>query len=94
MDNGYEVVAQAGTRYRGDFFLAPDYQPWVLSEAEFQSNASLTLASPADWSLTAYVNNIEDHRRSVQVGTNTVIGHSTAITTAPRTYGVRVSKSF
>lgn len=94
MDNGYEVVAQAGTRYRGDYFLAPDYQPWVLSEAEFQSNASLTLASPADWSLTAYVNNIEDHRRSVQVGTNTVIGHSTAITTAPRTYGVRVSKSF
>ncbi len=83
-----------GTRYRSDFFLAPDYQPWVVSPAEFQSSASLTLVSPADWSLAAYVNNIEDNRRPVQVGTNTVIGHSTAITTAPRTYGVRVTKSF
>ena len=90
-----KIILQGGTRYRGDFYVAPGYQPWLLSKADFESDASLTYSPGSDrWFVSGYVNNIEDNRRVVQASTNGGLGTVTAITTAPRTYGVRVGARF
>ncbi|WP_428630158.1 TonB-dependent receptor [Sphingopyxis sp.] len=91
----YNLVAQGGTRYRGDFFAATTYFPWVVSPAGFQSDASLTLAPKSDrWFVTAYVNNIENTRRLAQANVNLSVGTMTGLATAPRTYGLRIGGKF
>jgi iron complex outermembrane recepter protein len=93
--DGYKLVAAGGTRWRGDFFAATSYQPWVISKAAFQSDASLTLAPDANrWFITAFVNNIEDKRRITQSNVNATLSTQSAIATAPRTYGVRIGARF
>ncbi len=91
----YNLMAQGGTRYRGDFFAATTYFPWVVSPAGFQSDASLTLAAKSDrWFVTAYVNNIENTRRLAQANVNLSVGTMTGLATAPRTYGIRIGGKF
>ncbi|UVO51046.1 TonB-dependent receptor [Sphingomonas sp. SUN019] len=93
--DGFKLVAQGGTRWRGDFFAATSYQPWVISKAVFQSDASLTLAPESDdWFVAAFVNNIEDKRRITQSNVNATLGTQSAIATAPRTYGIRIGGRF
>ncbi|MEY2942610.1 MAG: hypothetical protein RLY97_624 [Pseudomonadota bacterium] len=92
---GYKLVATASTRYRGDFFAATSYQAWVVSKGAFQSDASLRLSPDADgWSITAFVNNIENKRRMTQSNVNGTLGTQSAIATAPRTYGIRIGARF
>ena len=92
---GFDLVAQAGTRYRGDFFAATSYQPWAVSLSGFQSNASLTLTpESARWSVTGFVNNIENTRRITQSNVNATLSTQSAIATAPRTYGLRIGAKF
>ena len=91
----FDLVVRGGTRYRGDFFAATSYQPWVVSQAGFQSNASVSLVPHSDrWSLTAYVNNIENSQRYSQVNVNGALSTQSAVATAPRTFGLRVSARF
>lgn len=91
----FKLVATGGTRYRGDFYAATTYFPWLISKAAFQSDASLTLSPNTDrWSITAFVNNIENTRRISQANANLSLGTVTAIATAPRTYGLRVGGHF
>ena len=93
--NGFRLVATGGTRWRDDFYAATSYQPWVISKAAFQSDASLTLAPDSDrWFVTAFVNNIENKRRITQANINASLGTMSAIATAPRTYGLRVGAKF
>ena len=91
----FSVIGRVGTRYRGDFFAATSYQSWVVSEAGFQSDASLTLEPHSDrWSLTAFANNIENTRRITQSNVNGTLFTQSAVATAPRTYGLRVGARF
>ena len=91
----YKLVATASTRWRGDFFAATSYQPWTISKAAFQSDASLTLAANSDaWFVTAFVNNIENKRRITQSNVNATLGTQSALATAPRTFGLRVGAKF
>lgn len=91
----FNLVARGGTRYRGDFFAAPSFQPWVISRAGFQSDASLTLSPASDrWFVTAYVNNIENTRRITQSNQGNALGTQSGIATAPRTYGIRIGGKF
>ena len=91
----FDLVARGGTRYRGDFFAATSYQPWVVSPAGFQSNFSLSLVPHSDrWSVTAFVNNIENKQRLSQVNVNGSLLTQSALATAPRTFGLRVSARF
>lgn len=93
--DGFDLVARAGTRYRGDFYAATTYHPWVISEASFQSDASLTLAPNSDrWFISTYVNNIEDERRISQSNINGSLTTQSALATAPRVYGVRIGTKF
>lgn len=93
--DGFELVAQAGTRWRGDYFAATSYQPWTISPEGFQSDASLTLAPDSDdWFVTAFVNNIENTRRLTQSNVNNSLGTQSGVATAPRTYGIRLGGRF
>lgn len=91
----WKLVAQAGTRWRGDFFAATTFHPWVVSKAAFQSDASLTLAPDTDrWFVSAFINNIENERRITQSNVNATLFTQTAVATAPRTFGVRFGAQF
>ena len=93
--NSYKLVAQGGTRWRGEYFAATSYQPWTISKAAFQSDASLTLSPDSDaWFASLFVNNIEDKRRITGSNLNSSLGTQSAVATAPRTYGVRVGGRF
>ncbi|UAJ12571.1 TonB-dependent receptor [Glacieibacterium megasporae] len=93
--DGYKLVGQVGTRWRGDFFATTSFQPWTISKAAFQSDASLTLSPDADrWFLTAFINNIEDKRRITQSNVNATLNVQSAVASAPRTFGVRVGARF
>ena len=93
--DGFKLVAAASTRYRGDFFAATSYQPWVISRAGFQTDASLTLAPETNrWFVTAYINNVENTRRISQSNVNATLGTQSAIASAPRTYGLRIGAKF
>ncbi|NIJ07324.1 iron complex outermembrane receptor protein [Sphingomonas vulcanisoli] len=90
----YKLVAQVGTRYRGAYYIAATYQPWTYSKGAFQSDASLTLSPAGDrWFITGFINNIENKRRLIQDAPG-AIGTLGAITSDPRTFGVRVGVHF
>ena len=93
--DGFKLVAAGGTRWRGDFFAATSFQPWTISKAAFQSDASLTLMPDSErWFVTAFVNNIEDKRRITQSNVNATLFTQSAVATAPRTYGLRIGAKF
>jgi iron complex outermembrane receptor protein len=92
---GFKLIGTAGTRWRGDFFAATSFQPWTISKATFQSDASLTLAPDSGrWFVTAFINNIENKRRITQSNVNATLNTQSAISTAPRTFGLRVGARF
>ncbi|NIJ07307.1 iron complex outermembrane receptor protein [Sphingomonas vulcanisoli] len=93
--DGFKLVLEGGTRWRGDFYAATSYQPWVISKATFQSDASATLSPDSEWwSVTAFVNNIENKRRLTQSNTNGTLNTQSGLATAPRTFGVRLGARF
>ena len=93
--DGFKLVATVGTRWRGDYYAATSYQPWVISQAAFQSDASLTLTPDSDrWFITAFINNIENERRISQSNVNGTLGTQSAVASAPQTYGLRIGAKF
>ena len=91
----YNLVAQGGTRWRGNYFASTSYQPWTISRSVFQSDASLTLSPASDaWFASVFVNNIENHRRITQSNVSNTLGTQSAISTPPRTYGLRIGARF
>jgi iron complex outermembrane receptor protein len=91
----FNLTGRASTRYRGDFFAATTHQPWLISRAAYQSDASLTIEPLSDaWFATLYVNNIEDKRRITQANVNAGLGTQSALASAPRTYGLRLGMRF
>ena len=90
----YKLVLQGGTRWRGDYYVASTYQPWLISRSAFQSRASITFSPQSDrYFISAFINNIEDKRRIV-LATTSAINTLGAITTDPRTFGVRAGVRF
>jgi iron complex outermembrane receptor protein len=89
-----KLVLQAGTRYRGSSFTSADYLPYLKSEANFVSNASITLTSGNErWFVSAYVFNIENNQRLTTATTNSA-GAISAAGEPPRTYGLRIGGKF
>ena len=55
------------------------------------SDAFLTLEGPQDkWSVTAFINNIEDKEVLARAGTRPILDFPVGTLRPPRTYGVRV----
>lgn len=94
--SGGKIVAGADTRLESARYLSIDYLAQGRQGAYAMSNARVTYEAPGgDWSLTGYVNNIEDKvvfANSLQSPAKAGVIYNQV--RPPRTYGLRVSKSF
>jgi iron complex outermembrane receptor protein len=90
----FKIVFQAGTRYRSSSYSTADYLPYLQSEANFVSDASVTFSDNDDsLFLSLYVRNIEDSQRQLG-GTTNSAGVIASAVEQGRTYGVRVGGKF
>jgi iron complex outermembrane receptor protein len=92
--NAFDIVLQAGTRYRGSAYSTADYLPYMKSRANFVSDASITLSGHDDrMFVSLYVRNIENNRRQLG-GTVTTANLVVSAVEEPRTYGIRIGGKF
>jgi len=95
LGGGGRVDAQVGTRIESAYWVGEEYLPGQRQGANMVSNASLSWHAPSDrWSLTAYVDNIEDEAVMSSTFVHPVLGMPIAILRPPRTWGVRVGFDF
>lgn len=89
----YKVVFGGDTQYRSGRYTYVDYQPEQYQRASWTSNAQVSFG-PADnrWSVSGFVRNIENNR--LLVAPIAFQGLVAAYTSAPRTYGARLSARF
>ena len=91
----YQLVAEADTQYKSSRYVGFEYLSYEHVNANWQSNAQLILQdADARWSVAAYVRNIEDERTVQSAVFYNVGSTGTVVTSAPRTYGVRVNWKF
>lgn len=93
--DGFKLVAAVNTLYMSSRYIAFDYLPQELAPPVWQTSAELTLTPDAgNWSITAYVQNIENNQYAVN-DARFPIGNFIAQTTAPpRLYGARLNVKF
>lgn len=89
----YGLVAQARSRVESGRYLTLEYLPDSYQKGFMSSDASLTLEAPdSRWSLTAFINNIEDETvMSGSSGVRPFLNVTYTSLRPPRTYGVRAS---
>ena len=92
----YTLVPAARTRIESSRFISPEYLPDQRQGGYMSSDLLLTLEGPGDrWSLTAFVNNVEDETiLSGSAGVRPFLNVTYATLRSPRTYGGRVSVRF
>ena len=93
LDASSELVAGARTKVESSRFLSPEYLPEQKQGGYRTSDIYLTL-DKGNWSLTAFVNNVEN--KTVYAGTSLRPVYPVVfnILRAPRTYGVRAGFAF
>lgn len=90
-----ELVATARTNISSGYFLNVNFIPTEKQGSFMTSDLMLTLEGPDDrWSLSAYVNNLENETIFARAGTRPILNFSYATLRAPRTYGARVGFRF
>lgn len=90
----FQIVLQAGTRYRSASYSTADYLPYLRSDSNFVSDASITFSDNDErMFLSLYVRNIEDSRRQLG-GTANSGGLVVSAVEQPRTYGLRIGGKF
>ena len=91
----FEVMVQADTQYRTKRYVGFSYLPEQLLPHVWRSNAQISFGPASDrWSIAVFVRNIENNRTVVFSNTTPLATAYVAGTTAPRTYGGRVSFNF
>jgi iron complex outermembrane receptor protein len=89
----FEIGLHADTQFKSSRYLGFEYQPQMIQSSSWTSNANISFGpSDGQWSISAYVRNIENDRlltAPVLFG-----GILSAYSSAPRTYGVRASLDF
>jgi len=89
-----ELVGNINTAWRADQWGAFEHLEFEHIPAYWTTDLNLTLRSAGrGWSLSAYLNNLENTRR-VATPQLSPIGMAVARFTAPQTYGLRLSASF
>ncbi len=90
----FELVGAVNTAWRGEQNGGFEYLQTQVIPSYWSTNLSLALRSVDDgWSLTGYVQNIENNRhRASPIAAPT--GQAVTIFTAPRQYGLRLQASF
>jgi iron complex outermembrane receptor protein len=85
------LSSRFSSRYSGSIFYLPEHQ----QEAYTRTDASLTYTAPGkNWSLGAFVNNIEDNAVLTMAGTFSLMRVDYVNLQPPRTYGVRATINF
>ncbi|MBC2663519.1 TonB-dependent receptor [Novosphingobium flavum] len=91
----FALVAGARTSLSSSFFLNANFQENERQGAFMTSDAFLTLEGPGKtWSITGFVNNMEDKVIFARTGNRPVLNFSYATLRPPRTYGARVAYRF
>ena len=91
----YQVVLQADTQYRTNRYIGFNYLPTQLLPSVWRTNAQVSFGPRNEaWSIAGFIRNLEDNRTIVFNGTTPLVNAFFAGTTAPRTYGARVSVKF
>lgn len=95
LGGGMDLVAGARTSLSSSYFLNVNFQENERQGAYMTSDAFLTLEGPDKiWSITAFVNNIEDEVIFARTGNRPILNFSVATLRPPRTYGVRLGYRF
>lgn len=90
-----QIVASIDTQYKSARYVGFEYLPSEYVSANWISNAQISYGpASADWSVTAYVRNIENKRVVVGVQYFPAANSAQMITTPPRIYGVRLNRKF
>ena len=90
-----ELVAGARTNISSGYFLNVNFQQNERQGSFMTSDLLLTLNGPDDvWSLSAYVNNIENEAILARAGNRPILNISYGTLRPPRTYGVRLGFNF
>lgn len=89
------LVAGARTNISSSFYLNVNFQENERQKAFMTSDVFLTLEGPDNrWSLTGFVNNLENETIMARAGNRPILNVSYATLRAPRTYGARVGYRF
>ncbi|WP_375195956.1 TonB-dependent receptor [Sphingobium sp.] len=90
---GGDMALTAGVRsnIESSRFTNANYRPEEKQGSFMMSDAFLTLEGPQDeWSVTAFINNIEDKEVLARAGTRPILDFPVGTLRPPRTYGIRV----
>jgi iron complex outermembrane receptor protein len=91
----FELIAGARTRIETSRFLALEFLPEERQGGYMMSDAYLTLNAPDErWSLTAYINNIEDETVLGNAIARPILNVVYGTLRPPRTYGLRAAVKF
>lgn len=91
----FDLVASADTQYRGSRYLGFLYLPEQRASGVWRSNAQLSFGpANGDWSIAAFVRNIENNRIPVYSATQPIANILVSTRAAPRTYGARAAFKF
>ena len=90
-----KLIAGARTNISSGYFLNVNFQQNERQGSFMTSDLLLTLQGPdARWSLTGYVNNVENETIFARAGNRPILNISYATLRPPRTYGVRLGFNF
>lgn len=85
------LVAGARSSIEASRYLNSNYREEEKQGSFMMSDAFLTLEGPQDkWSITAFINNIEDKEVLARAGTRPILDFPVGTLRPPRTYGVRL----
>jgi len=95
LGHGLKLIAAARTAIKSDFYLNVSFQENEKQAAYRMSDANLTLeGGEGRWSLSGFVNNIEDRAVLVRAGNRPILNVSYGTLAPPRTYGMRFGYHF
>jgi iron complex outermembrane recepter protein len=95
LGGGSRINAQVGTRIESSYWTGEEYLAGELQNGVMVSNASLGWTAPdGHFSLSAYVDNIEDKAVKAASFVQPVVGLPMVALRPPRTYGVRLGLDF
>ena len=95
LGGGYNLAAGARSRIESSSWLNLDYLTYQRRDRSMTSDAYLTLTAPdARWTLTGFVNNIENSTVFAGGLTRPIINATILTLRPPRTYGARVGFHF
>ena len=95
LGSDFDLTFGARSRLESSSWINFDYLEWQRRDSYTTSDAFLTLANkPGRWTLTGFVNNIEDSTVFNGVLTRPIINVTLFSLRPPRTYGVRAGITF